>query len=74
MIGTASRFPHGTFHVKRLCYNFPPKEEMKDFLPVQINQKYIVTGMSQDVYNSVQVVKSTLDKYKCLTEPMPRMS
>jgi len=38
---------------------------MKDFLPVQINQKYIVTGMSQDVYNSVQVVKSTLDKYKC---------
>jgi hypothetical protein len=46
MIGAASRFPQGTFHVKRLCYNFPPKEEMKDFLPVQINQKYIVTGIS----------------------------
>ena len=73
-MGAASRFAQGTFYVKRLCYNFPPKEEMKDFLPVQINQKYIVTGMSQDVYNSAQVVKSTLDKYKCLTEPMQRMS
>ena len=63
MIGGAPRFAPGSFHVKRICYNFPPKEEMKDFLPVQINQKYIVTGMSQDVLNSVQVVKSTLDKY-----------
>ena len=74
MIGAAPRFAPGTFYVKRLCYNFPPKEEMKDFLPVQINQKYIVTGLSQDVFNSMQVVKSTLDKYTCVTEPMPRMS
>jgi hypothetical protein len=74
MIGAAPRYAPGSFHVKKICYNYPQKEEMKDFLPVQINQKYIVTGLSQDVLNTVQVVKSTLDKYKCITEPMPRLN